>query len=65
MSRFCQPAIQALADLRNKYPKCGAPELYDLVLDFKLAADKRHKGTLEELECQKTEFPEGIFPGLS
>jgi hypothetical protein len=65
MSRFCQPAIQALSDLKNKYPRCGAPELYDLVLDFKLAADKRHKGTLEEIECLKTEFPEGIFPELS
>ena len=62
MSRFCHAALQILADLKNKYPQCGAPELYDLILDYKLAADKRYKNTLEEIACQKMEFPAASFP---
>jgi hypothetical protein len=65
MSRFCHSALQILADLKHKYPYCGTSELYDLVLDYKLAADKRYTGTLEEATCQKTEFPKGLFPKLN
>jgi hypothetical protein len=65
MSRFCQPALKALAELKHKYPYCGTAALYDLVLDYKLAADKRCKGVLEEASCQKMEFPKGLFPKLS
>jgi hypothetical protein len=65
MSRFCHSALQILADMRHKYPYCGTPQLYDLVLDYKLAADKRYRGTLEEAACQKMEFPKGLFPKLN
>lgn len=65
MSRFCQSALAALTDLKHKYPYCGTPELSDLVLDYKLAADKRYNGALEEATCQKTEFPKGLLPKLS
>jgi hypothetical protein len=61
---FCQSALQRLAKLKEKYPHCGAPELYDLVLDFKLACEKRHKGVLEEQACLSTDFPKGLLPDL-
>ena len=64
-SRFCHSALQILADLKYKYPYCGTAELYDLVLDYKLAADKRYKGALEETTCQKMEFPKGLLPNLN
>jgi hypothetical protein len=62
MSRFCQSAMEMLADLKHKYPSCGTPQLYDLLLDYKLAADQRFKGTMEEAACQTTEFPPGLLP---
>jgi hypothetical protein len=65
MSAFCQSALQILASLKYKYPYCGTPELYDAVLDYKLAADKRYKGVMEEKECQTMEFPKGLFPAAS
>jgi hypothetical protein len=65
MSAFCQPALEILAVLKDKYPGCGTPELYDAVLDYKLAADKRYKGVQEEIACQKVDPPKGLFPELS
>jgi hypothetical protein len=65
LSRFCQTALQILADLKHKYPYCGTPQLYDLILDYKLAADKRYKGAMEEATCQKMEFPAKLFPKLN
>ena len=62
MSLFCQTVLQSLAGLKEKHPQGAAPELYDLALDYKLACDKRTKGALEEIACQKTEFPKGLFP---
>lgn len=61
---FCQSALQRLTKLKDKYPKCGAPELYDLVLDYKLACDKRHKGVMEEQACLTMDFPKGLLPNL-
>ena len=65
MSRFCHSALQILANMKHKYPYCGTPQLYDLILDYKLAADKRCKSALEEAACQKTEIPKGLFPKLN
>jgi len=65
MSQFCQAALQVLAQLKDRYPGCGTPELYDLVLDYKLAADKRYKGVAQELECLTTDLPKGLLPELS
>ena len=64
MSRFCQSALSRLATLRLKYPYCGTPALYDKALDYKLACDKRYRGAMEELACQKTEFPQGLLPQM-
>jgi hypothetical protein len=62
MSSFCNAALLTLSSLKDKYPYCGTPQLYDLALDYKLACDKRYRGVLEEIACQSTEFPKGLFP---
>jgi hypothetical protein len=62
MSTFCNRALQSLAAFRDKYPDCGTSEAHDLALDYKLACDQRYRGVLEEIECQSTEVPKGLFP---
>src|SRR5207248_1344907 len=57
MSSFCKRALEAVGSFKDRYPECGTPQVYDLALDYKLACDKRHRGVLEEIECQSTEFP--------
>jgi hypothetical protein len=64
MSLFCRSALASLTNLKHKYPYCGTPALYDMVLDYKLACDKRYRGAMEELECQKTEFAKGLLPEM-
>ena len=64
MSFFCRSALTSLSSLRHKYPYCGTPELYDMVLDYKLACDKRYRGVMEELACQSTDFPKGLLPEM-
>ncbi len=62
VSRFCGTALQVLSGLKEKFPWCGTPALYDLVLDYKRAADKRHQQLAEEMACAKTPLPAGLFP---
>ena len=64
MSAFCRSAMEILSSLKDKYPDCGAPQLYDMALDYKLACDKRYRGAMEELACQKSEFPKGLLPEM-
>jgi hypothetical protein len=59
---FCDFTITTLKDLKDKYPGCGTPELYDLALDYKLACQKRHRGAIEEATCQKVAMPDRLFP---
>jgi len=65
MSNLCDLTVNTLRELKERYPFCGAPQLYDLALDYKLACDKRHKGALEEMECQKINLPPGLLPEMS
>jgi hypothetical protein len=65
MSQFCQRALVVLSRLKDKYPYCGTSQLHDAVLDYKLAADKRYRGVMEEAECQKMDFPKDLLPELS
>lgn len=65
MSQFCQRALVVLSRLKGKYPHCGTAQLHDAVLDYKLAADKRQRGAMEEMACQTSEFPKGLLPELS
>ena len=62
MGLFCTAAIQCLAQLKEKYPICGTPQLFDLSLDYKLACEKRFRSAQEEIECQKQAIPTGLFP---
>ena len=62
MGLFCTAAVQRLTQLKQKYPYCGTPQLFDLSLDYKLACEKRLRSALEEIECQKQEIPKGLFP---
>lgn len=64
MGIFCRSAMVILSSLKHKYSDCGTSELYDRVLDYKLACDKRYRGAMEELACQKTEFPKGLLPEM-
>jgi hypothetical protein len=63
MSALCNSALTVLTSLKDKYPYCGTAELYDFVLDLKLAADKRHDNVEEEIACQKIQMPDKLFPG--
>jgi hypothetical protein len=64
MSLFCRSALTILSSLKHKYPFCGTNELYDMVLDYKLACEKRYKGAMEELSCQSTSLPKGLLPEM-
>ena len=64
MSFFCRSALTILSSLKHKYPDCGTPELYDMMLDYTLACDKRYKGVMEELACQSASFPKELLPEM-
>src|SRR5208337_468445 len=40
MTEYCESALTVLKDLKDKYYYCGASQLYDLVLDYRGAAQK-------------------------
>jgi hypothetical protein len=62
MGEFCGLAINALRDLKERFPYCGAPELYDLALDYKLAADERYQQNVRDAECLTLKIPPNLFP---
>jgi hypothetical protein len=62
MSELCDSLIAALKGLKDKFPDCGTPELYDVALDYKLASEKRYSLTVESIKCQTIQMPEGLFP---
>ena len=61
----CNKALQAVGGLKEKYPACGTPELYDRLLDYKLACTRRHDEANEEILCQTMTTPKGLFPSLT
>ncbi len=65
MSSFCGDALKVLGLLRDVYPHCGTPELYDLALDYRAEAEKRYYQNMEDSECAKTPIPKGLFPQMS
>ena len=64
MSELCENALKALRTLKDSYPNCGTPELYDLTLDYKSESDKRYYQNLQDSECAKTPVPKGLFPKM-
>ena len=65
MGEFCDHALGALKSLKERFPKCGTPELYDLALDYKIGSDERYQQNLRDSECQKQAIPAGLFPKKS
>jgi len=62
VSLACDEILRALKTLKNDYPLCGTPELYDLALDYKNAASKRHQLNREAMEWKNAPMPPGLFP---
>jgi len=62
MTNLCDTALEILKELKDVYPHCGTPELYDLVLDYRSAAYRRYTDNLQDAECQSSEIPVGLFP---
>jgi hypothetical protein len=63
MARFCESALVILKDLKLKYPTCGASEVYNVTLDYRVQAQKRYFQNLQDSECRT--IPEGIFPQVN
>src|SRR2546428_12163638 len=47
MMEFCELALNALRHLKDIYPYCGTPSLYDLALDYRSEAEKRYHQNLQ------------------
>ena len=62
MSDFCDVALNALKSLKEKFPHCGTPEVYDMALDYKLASEERYTQNLRDSECLILPIPAGLFP---
>jgi hypothetical protein len=65
ISEVCDMALSTLKQLKDVYPHCSASDLYDLTLDFKLAADRRRRANEQDAECLKTALPTGLFQKMS
>lgn len=65
MRLLCDNALAVLNTFKATYSGCGTPQPYDLALDYKIAANKRHYQSLEDAECAQTPPPNGLFPPRS
>ena len=63
MSKFCESALVVLRSLKDSYPYCGAPELYDLALDYRSEAERRYADNQQDSECANP--PAGLFPKMN
>jgi len=61
MEELCQGALTELKELKEVYPQCGTPELYDLTLDYMIAAQGRRSQNMEDAECLTMPVPNGLF----
>jgi len=61
MIEQCNDALRVLRKLKDLYPDCGTPQLYDLTLDYRREAEERYRQNLEDSQCQ-TPTPAGLFP---
>src|SRR4051794_31246434 len=62
MSEFCDLALEALKNLKDKFPYCGTPAVYDLALDYKIASEERYTENIRDSECLNLAIPQGLFP---
>ena len=63
MDRFCDEALSTLKAWKDVYPHCGTPALYNLALDYKLAAQERFKENKQDAEWLRNNPtpPKGLF----
>ncbi len=52
---------------KDIYPHCGTPELYDLALDYKIAAQERLTENMQDAEWLKNNpaAPNGLFQPMN
>ena len=67
MEKFCDQALKVLKAYKDIYPYCGTPELYNLALDYRLAATDRLNENTQDAEWLKTHptRPAGLFQPVS
>jgi hypothetical protein len=65
MGSLCDKALGVVSGLKDRYSYCGTPELYDRLLDYKLACTRRYEQVNEEILCLTMPIPERLFPLLS
>ncbi|HEY0551882.1 MAG TPA: hypothetical protein VGF13_19925 [Verrucomicrobiae bacterium] len=65
MVSYADGAIQTLARFEKIYPECGTPELYNLALDYRTAAQERFEASLSAKECQTNPAMARLFPQTS
>lgn len=51
MRDFCDFTVEKLENLKERFPLCGTPELYDLSLDYRLAAEEGYDQNTRDAEC--------------
>jgi hypothetical protein len=62
---YADGVIKTLAELKGTYPECGTPELYNLALDYRSAAQERFEASLSAKECQTNQALSRLFPQTS
>lgn len=62
---YADGAIQTLAKFEQRYPDCGTPGLYNLALDYRIAAQERFEASLSAKECQTNPVIARLFPQTS
>jgi len=62
MVAYSDRAIQTLAKFEKIYPDCGTPELYNLALDYRNAAQERFEASLSANACQTNPAITRLFP---
>jgi hypothetical protein len=62
---YCEKALTIIYKLKEIYPKCGALELYDLVLNYREEAESRYRQNLQDSECADPEIMRALFPKKS
>jgi hypothetical protein len=63
MTQFCESMLVVLRDLKEKYPTCGADNVYNTTLDYWQQAQVKYMQNLQDSECQT--MPEGLFPPVN
>lgn len=65
LSELCNTALTTVGALKGQYPDCGTPQLFDRILDYKIACNERFNRVMEEISCQTIPAPKGLFPEQS